>query len=228
MAQGKGSKNGYLTSLKDSEKVYRELIDAYCERVEKDHSLFMNHGIYYDGKLREDLVWARGDAIDDFQTFLDLAEESGILPEWWRFENRAECLTKAVDKSGSGNIFGRFNDQEVSRRIQQDRSGQRNALRILAELVVGFHGNGRDVTGAVFEDFKQRLDANPADVDRLLCGLKIHMRDEADTIKMIERMSKVPGTTPGDSGLESASRLSLEDFEALNLERKNNNKESNK
>ena len=61
MVQGKGEQSAYLSSY-DHDEVYRVLIDAYRLRVETDRlSREENHGIYYSGKLADDLVWTKGD-----------------------------------------------------------------------------------------------------------------------------------------------------------------------
>lgn len=170
MVQGKGAKNGYLSKLKTPEEVFRVLIDSYRLRVELDHDHRQdNHGIYSDGTLSEGLVWSKGDAIEDFQIYLDLAEESGVLPDWWRFESRMECLSEAVDKKNEDNVFNRINQEQLMTKYEGD-TAIRNALCILAELIVGYEGKGRAKDDKWFEEFQEYLDLHPDERARLIAG----------------------------------------------------------
>lgn len=145
LVQGKGPKNGYLTKLGSPEEVYRVLIDSYRWRVELDHTFkHENHGIYQDGTLAKDSLWSQGDAVDDVQKYMDLAEQAGIMPEWWSFEHRMVCLTKAVDKKSEESIYAGIDERKLAERYGDD-SSIRNTLVMLAELVVGYDGKGSTV-----------------------------------------------------------------------------------
>ncbi|KAK5092921.1 hypothetical protein LTR70_005215 [Exophiala xenobiotica] len=170
MVQGKGPKNGYLSKLKTPEDIFKVLIDSYRLRVELDHThREENHGIYADGKLSEGLVWAAGDASDDFQKYLDLTEQSGVLPEWWRFENRMECLAEAVDKKNEDSIYNPLDQEQLMTKYEGDVA-IRNALCILAELIVGYEGKGRATDGKWFNQFQEHLDLNSNERARLIAG----------------------------------------------------------
>jgi len=170
MVQGKGPKNGYLSKLKTPEDIFKVLIDSYRLRVELDHThREENHGIYADGKLSEGLVWAAGDASDDFQKYLDLTEQSGVLPEWWRFENRMECLAEAVYKKNEDSIYNPLDQEQLMTKYEGDVA-IRNALCILAELIVGYEGKGRATDGKWFNQFQEHLDLNSNERARLIAG----------------------------------------------------------
>lgn len=170
MVQGKGAKNGYLSRFKTPEETFKVLIDSYRLRVELDHAhREENHGIYFDGKLAEGLVWAKGDASEDFQRYLDLAEEAGIMPEWWRFENRMECLAEAVDKKNEESIYQHIDQENLMTKYEGDVA-IRNALSILAELVVGYEGKGPAKDEKWFQEFQEYLDLHPDERARLIAG----------------------------------------------------------
>jgi len=170
MVQGKGAKNAYLSKFKTPEEVFKVLIDSYRLRVELDHAhREENHGIYSDGKLSKGLVWDAGDATDDFQQYLNLAEEAGVLPEWWRFENRMECLAEAVDKKNEDSIYNHIDQEQLMTKYEGDVA-IRNALCILAELVVGYDGKGRAMDGNWFHEFQEYLDLHPDEKARLIAG----------------------------------------------------------
>jgi hypothetical protein len=175
MTQGKGRRDGYL-SAQTQEEVLRLLVDAYRLRVEVDHDDGdCDHGVYYDekkaGRWPDGVVWARGDAYTDFQRWLDLCEESGVLPDWWRFEERMECLGMAVDK-GEGakeTVWRRLDQTELMTRYEGDAS-VRSALLVLAELVVGYEGKGRARDDRWYVKFSEGLDLHPEERARLLKG----------------------------------------------------------
>lgn len=169
MVQGKGLKNAYLTSHTRDE-VERILIDSYRLRVENDHvHREEDHGIHHPGKSIEGLVWSQGDAAEDFQRWLDLAESSGTLPEWWRFEDRMECLASAVDKNDEESIFKPIDQSELITRYEGDMA-IRNALCIIAELIVGYDGKGPAKDGKWFEQFQEYLDLHADERARLIQG----------------------------------------------------------
>jgi hypothetical protein len=171
MTQGKGAKNAYLTA-KTQEEALRLIVDAYRLRCEVDHSDGdCDHGLYYSqesGKWSEGVVWAKGDVYADFQRWLDLAEESGILPEWWRFEDRMECLTLAVEK-GKESVFEELDQAALVTRYEGDAS-VRSALLILAELVVGYEGKGKAKDDQWYIGFSEHLDLHPEERARMLKG----------------------------------------------------------
>lgn len=168
--QGKGKKNAYLSKYKTPEEVFNVLTDSYRLRVELDHAhRDENHGIYYDDKLADGLVWAKGDAADDFQRYIDLAEAAGIMPEWWRFENRMECLAEAIDKKNDEGIYSKIDQEQLMTKYEGDVT-IRNALNVLAELVVGYEGKGPAKDGKWFQEFQEFLDLHPDERLRLIAG----------------------------------------------------------
>ncbi|EHY53010.1 hypothetical protein HRR90_003640 [Exophiala dermatitidis] len=183
LVQGKGSPDAYLSS-KDHDEVLRIIIDAYRLRVETDHeSREEDHGIYYPGKPIDGLVWAKGDAIDDFQRFLDLIEGTDILPKWWRFEDRMECLLMAIDKESPESIFKPINQAELPTRYGGDTS-IRVALAIIAEMVVGYDGKGPAKDDTWFQGFQEFLDLHPEERARLI----------KPSVDMAEQIMKEHGT----------------------------------
>lgn len=169
LAQGKGSKFTYLSSFEHDE-VSRVLIDSYRLRVETDHSSREeDHGIYYPGKPIDGLVWAKDDAIADFQRFLDLAETAGILPKWWAFEDRMNTLAWAINKEDPESIFKPINQEEIITRYGGDIA-IRHALIILAELCVGYEGKGPAKDNAWYQEFQEFLDLHPEERARLIGG----------------------------------------------------------
>lgn len=170
MVQGKGAKNAYLSKLKTPEEVFKILIDSYRLRVELDHvHRGEDHGVYSAGKSLDGLVWSQGDATEDFQKYLDLAEESGVLPEWWRFENRMECLSEAVDKKNENGIFSHIDQEQLMTKYEGD-TAIRSALCILAELIVGYDGKGRAKDDEWFRQFQEHLDLHPDQKAQLISG----------------------------------------------------------
>jgi len=188
MVQGKGMKNGYLSRMKTPEEVFRVLIDSYRLRVELDFShRGEGHGVHADAEgmaLPEGSVWAKGDAMADFQRYLDLAEEAGVLPEWWRFENRMECMAEAVDAKNEESIYKVIDQEELMTRYEGDVS-IRNALCILAELIVGYEGKGRAVDGKWFAEFQEYYDLNSEERAGLIKG----------TVEAVKNAGVVPGAT---------------------------------
>ncbi|KIW66350.1 hypothetical protein PV04_05686 [Phialophora macrospora] len=169
MVQGKGAQSAYLSSYGHDE-VYRVIIDAYRLRVETDHlSREEDHGIYYSGKPLDGLVWAQGDAIDDFQRFLGLLEGSKILPKWWTFEDRMQTLALAIDKNDPESIFKPINQTELPQRYGGDMA-IRQALAILAEMCVGYDGKGPAKDDTWYQEFQEFLDLHPEERARLIKG----------------------------------------------------------
>lgn len=182
LVQGKGTPNTYLSSL-ERDQVLRMIVDTYRLRVETDHlSRDEDHGIYYPGKPIDSLVWAKGDAIDDFQRFLDLVESSAILPEWWHSEDRMECLALATDKNDPESIFKPLNQAELPTRYGGDMS-IRVALAIIAEMVVGYDGKGPAKDDTWYQEFQEFLDLHPHERARLIKG----------SIEMAEQVLKEHG-----------------------------------
>ena len=172
MVQGKGKKNGYLTAL-TREEVLRIVVDAYRLRMETDHvARGEEHGLYWkEGgeKLEEGLVWVEGDVLEDFQRWLDLCEEAGVLPEWWRFEDRMEVLGLAVAKGDPESVLNPINQEKLIVRYEGDTE-IRPALGILAELAVGYDGKGRAKTDDWYMSFSEFLDLHPEERARLIQG----------------------------------------------------------
>jgi hypothetical protein len=169
MVQGKGAKNSYLSAYSGKE-AFRRLIDSYRLRVEIDHvHREEDHGMYYPGKWEDGIVWVKGDAEEDFQRYLDLAEESGILPEWWRFEERMECLGLAIDKNDDENIFCQIDQSELISNYGGDME-IRHALLVLAELVAGYDGKGFRKDNDWYEGFIKHLQEHPEEKAKLIKG----------------------------------------------------------
>lgn len=146
------------------------LIDSYRLRADSDHLHRQeDHGIYFSGELAEGLVWAKGDVYADFQRYLDLAETSGILPKWWTFETRIECLAIAVDKGNHESVFNVIDQEQLLTKYGGDTT-VRNALCILAELVVGYEGKGGPKNDEWFHEFQEFLDLHPEERARLISG----------------------------------------------------------
>jgi hypothetical protein len=176
MVQGKGKKNAYLTA-QDRDDVLRILIDTYRLRTELDHlHRGEDHGLHYPGKWEEGIVWAKGDAVEDFQRWLDMAERSGVLPEWWRFEDRMKTLALAVDKNDKESIMKPIDQTELITRYGGDTS-IRNAMCILAELVVGYDGKGAAKDNKWYMQFSEHLDLHPEERARLIKGSVEAVRD---------------------------------------------------
>jgi hypothetical protein len=159
LVQGKGAPNSFLThvgSKKGEECVVNMVIDSYRIRVHHDHLYRQDdHGIYYQGKrLPEGNTFANGDVYADFQNYLDHAEAVKILPEWWDFYKRMECLGKAVDREANKqNIFEPIEEDGLMNRYNGDRQ-IRSTLILLAELVVGYEGKGPPKDGEWISRFK--------------------------------------------------------------------------
>lgn len=169
MIQGKGAKNGYLSAYSPKE-VIRRLIDSYRLRVEIDHlHRSEDHGIYYPGQWEEGIVWVKGDVVEDFQHYLGMAEGAGVLPKWWAFENRMECISLAIDRNDDENIFTPLNQSEMIANYGGDME-VRCALVVLAELVVGYEGKGAAQDGTWYEVFVDHLEQNPEEKARLIEG----------------------------------------------------------
>jgi hypothetical protein len=119
--------------------------------------------------------------LEDFQIWLDWCEESGALPEWWRFEDRMECLALAVEKGGEADdsVYGAVDQEKLVVAYQGDTS-IRNALGILAELVVGYDGKGRAQDDQWYMQFSEFLDLHPEERARLIKG----------TVEAMEGMKK--------------------------------------
>lgn len=167
LAQGKGPKNGYLSKIKSPEEVYGVLIDSYRWRTALDHTFkHENHGMYQDGTLSKDFLWSQGDATDDFQRYIDLAEQAGVMPIWWQFENRMACLAKAVDKKNGDSVYAEFDEGKLTQKYGDDVSIQ-NALVMLAELVVGYDGKGSTCDEA-FLEFQEQLRSNPGEQHKVM------------------------------------------------------------
>lgn len=146
------------------------VIDSYRLRVETDHAhRGEDHGVYYPGKWVDGLVWAKGDAYADFQRYLDLAETSGLLPKWWNYEERMQCLAHAVDQQHEECIFRPIDQEHLLTRYGGDTT-VRNALCILAELIVGYDGKGAPKDNVWFHEFQEFLDLHPEERARLVSG----------------------------------------------------------
>ena len=162
MVQGKGKKNGYLSGHERKE-VFRILIDSYRWRVEIDRQKGCPHGLYGGDKLPENSIWMQLDPIADFQRYVDQAETSKILPDWWYFEERMECLALAVDRNEKKNIFESVNKEEESAPEEWADADIRNALAIIAELVVGFDGGGFQRTNDWYDGFVKDYESASGD-----------------------------------------------------------------
>ncbi|RMZ85883.1 hypothetical protein DV737_g377, partial [Chaetothyriales sp. CBS 132003] len=133
-------------------------------------------------RLVDYCVWAQGDVLADFQRWLDLCEESGVLPEWWAWEDRMECLLQAINRGGkekeNGGRAEKKEDKSIYDVINQDNLIQRydsdtsirNALGMFAELVVGYDGKGRATDDKWYLQFQEFMDLHPQERLRLIQG----------------------------------------------------------
>ena len=182
LIQGKGAANAFLSSTasdKGEEFVFDLIIDSYRIRGEHDHLYRReDHGIYYRrGNLPDGNVFANGDVEADFQNYLDCAEDAKVLPVWWEFYKRMECLSKAVDRTGNPqNIFTRIDEDGLAERYSGDRQ-IRCTLILLAELVVGYEGKGAPKGATWINSFKQYV--NEPETKKKL---------EEDSIKSLKAM----------------------------------------
>lgn len=200
MVQGKGKKNAYL-SAQDREETLRLLVDAYRLRVELDHlHRSEDHGIYYPGEWEEGIVWVEGEPVEDFQRWLDMAEKSGILPEWWRFEDRMKTLAMAVDTSNEESVLRPIDQTELITKYSGDYS-VRNALCILAELVVGYEGKGAAKDNEWYMQFSEHLDLHPEERAKLIKGSVEAVRDVFE--KHGKDFSKIDAEDNGDNVLKA-------------------------
>ncbi|KAL1849030.1 hypothetical protein Plec18170_007689 [Paecilomyces lecythidis] len=129
--------NTYLDSLSE-EAAMEQLIDAYRLRVEDDYKFRGDvHGLY-----------AMEDPFDDFEEFLDLAEEQmeeeqhagslkrpGILPKWWCEEKRIVCEEKAMRDSWCSVTYA-VEKSDIREHYKDITMPMK--LRMLAETVYGF------------------------------------------------------------------------------------------
>jgi hypothetical protein len=149
----------------------RILIDAYRLRTAVDHDDGdCDHGIWYvDGgdRFPKGAVWAKGDVYADFQQWLDLAERSGILSDWWRFEERMETMALAVDKDAEESVWKPIDQSDLFKRYEADMS-VRTAMLVLAELVVGYEGKGPATSDKWYIEFSENLDLHPEERARLI------------------------------------------------------------
>ena len=166
--------------------VVKVVVDSYRLRGEVDHCVRKeDHGVYSSadssGKetgWEEGLVWVKdGDVVADFQRYLDLLEEAGVMPEWWGFEQRMECMCLAVDKENKENISTKIDQDQLIPRYDGDTQ-IRNALLMLAELAVGYDGKGPpDDEGVWYDGFVNYLNENPEEKEKLL-------RESKETVEM--------------------------------------------
>lgn len=129
-----------------------------------------DHGIWYNeetGRFPDGVVWSKGDVYADFQRWLDLAEQSGILPDWWRFEERMETMAMAVDKEAEESVWKPIDQSELFKRYEAEMS-VRTAMLVLAELVVGYEGKGPATDDKWYIDFSEHLDLHPEERARLI------------------------------------------------------------
>lgn len=145
--QGERPANTFLSviaSLNGEDYMICLLIDSYRLRVENDHiHKHEDHGIYYNGtELPFGSVFANGDVEADFQNYLDCAEKACVLPKWFEFYKRMECLTRAVDRKGNAeNIYTRIDPQHLPPRYDGDYLII-STLILLADMIVGVDGKG--------------------------------------------------------------------------------------
>lgn len=96
-------------------------------------------------------------------------EGSKILPKWWTFEDRMQCLALAIDKNDPESIFKPINQTELPQRYGGDLA-IRQALVILAEMCVGYEGKGAAKDDTWFQEFQEFLDLHPEERARLIKG----------------------------------------------------------
>lgn len=80
-----------------------------------------------------------------------------------------ECLNEAVDKKNEDSIFEHIDQENLVTKYEGDVA-IRNALNILAELIVGYDGKGRAKDGKWFQEFQEYLDLHPEERARLIAG----------------------------------------------------------
>lgn len=170
LTQGKGSKSAYLAA-QPPEMVQQILVDAYRLRSDIDHTDGnCDHGIWYDadgGRFPPGVVWAKGDVYADFQRWLDLAEQSGILPDWFQHVERMQTMILAVDEKAEESIWKSVDQSELIKRYEGDVS-MRSAMLVLAELVVGYEGTGPAKDDKWYIQFSENLDLHPEERARLI------------------------------------------------------------
>lgn len=81
-------------------------------------------------------IYDGGDAMDEFEEFLDLAEErKGILPAWWSKGKREECVRWATGGSEWADISCAVEKSDIVEHYGDGMMPMR--LRVLGEKVYG-------------------------------------------------------------------------------------------
>ena len=106
-------------------EVYKHLIDVYRLRVQDDIDFTGHmHGVHTEDPAGP---------LPDFQEFVTLAEEKGLLPNWWNAEKRQAC--EAVAMGGDNDIRSIIGKQEVQEIYQA--SSMPMVFRTIADRVYG-------------------------------------------------------------------------------------------
>lgn len=106
--------------------VYQHLIDVYRLRVQDD----IDFAAYMHGTHTEDPAGP----LPDFQDFMTLAEQKGLLPDWWGGGDRQACEEVAIGETDSNinSIIGKKEIQET-----YGNSDMAMVFRTVADRVYG-------------------------------------------------------------------------------------------
>ena len=159
LVQGKRPTNAFFADRPEI-VVFALLRDAYRLRVQSDYEKSgLKRGPYYDGsELPIGLVYAKGDANVDFENFLDLAEKTDVLPDWWNAHKRKECEDFATREGNESNIYEAVEFDTLGE-FYMDPSID-TALLIVAEKVYGFNGEGPPADDEPLRRFAETLENN--------------------------------------------------------------------
>ncbi|KAK9235423.1 zinc finger, MYND-type [Lipomyces kononenkoae] len=113
----------YLHGLSEDD-AYSAIIDSYRLRVEDDY-------VYGQGVSG---LYADEDPFPDFQEYLSLAEERGVMPPWWNTEKRRECERRSNGADWS-NIFYAVEKSDIIDHYKDSLMPMK--LRMVAEKVYG-------------------------------------------------------------------------------------------
>jgi hypothetical protein len=80
-----------------------------------------------------------------------------------------QTLAQAVDKKSSDSIFKAINQTELPQRYGGDMA-VRQALAIIAEMVVGYDGKGPAKDDTWYQEFQEFMDLHPEERARLIKG----------------------------------------------------------
>lgn len=110
--------------------VYALLIDSFRLRESDD--------FWYAGlKTRESVYNGKESSCSLFRLFLDSAEIKGLMPPWWSYKKRVECLDRGLDQS-----FDNFHDlcamtRDIEILVMYESPIMLMQLRMFTESVLG-------------------------------------------------------------------------------------------